>query len=166
MSIISILLIFISWTNCGHWEKAMRWIPDSKLFPVDSLPQCLTVSYCVLLCASMCYSVLLCVTVCYSVCYCVIQCLTVCCCGQVGTVCYIHGHRTGNRRTDWVFSWIAAQCPIIECHLNFQCCTELKSLSRILKRKIASSSPHTVTIHITHCPLNCGAVFHQRCYCH
>ena len=145
---LSILLIFISWTNCGHWEKAMRWIPDSKLFPVDSLPQCLTVCYCVLLCASMCYSVLLCVTVCYSVCYCVIQCLTVCCCGQVGTVCYIHGHRTGNRRTDWVFSWIAAQCPIIECHLNFQCCTELKSLSRVLKRKIASSSLYTVTIHI------------------
>ena len=91
---------------------------------------------------TVCYCVPLRVTVCYHV----LPCVTVCYCGQVGTVCYIHGHRTGNRRTDWVFSWIAAQCPIIECHLNFQCCTELKSLSRVLKRKIASSSLYTVAI--------------------
>ena len=61
---MSILLIFISWTNCGHWEKAMRWIPDSKLFPVDRLPQCV---YGVLLCATACYCVLPCITMCYRV---------------------------------------------------------------------------------------------------
>ena len=127
-----------------------------------------------------CHSVLLCVTVCYCVfhvlqcvivCYCVLQCVLLC-----DTVSYcvllwtgwhsvLYSWTPDREQKDWL-SLLLNSCPVPNYRMPFEF-SMLHRIEIIVESFEEKNSKFLSSYcHHTHCPLNCGAVFHHRCYCH